>query len=109
MSTIATIQSERNDVRMVSCSRKPTITIGIVPMMISHPIRTSGSPFCTPAERRPPRAPSERNHFEMMRPISRRKKMMHRELGAELRDRGEGGARVAPRGQLADDAQVGAR
>ena len=60
-------------VRMVSCSRKPTITIGIVPMMISHPIRTSGSPFWMPAERRPPRAPSERNHFEMIRPISRRK------------------------------------
>ncbi len=69
MSTTATIQSDRNDVRIVSCSRKPTITIGMVAMMISHPIRTSASPFWIPAERRPPRAPSEANHFAMIRPM----------------------------------------
>ena len=106
MSTMATIQSERNDVRMLSCSRKPTITIGIVATMISHPIRTSGSPFWTPAERRPPRAPSERNHFEMIRADLPAEVDDHGELGAELRDGGERGAGIAPGGELTQDAQV---
>ena len=58
---------------MGSCARKPTITIGIVPMMIIQPIRTSGSPFWMPAECAPPRDPNERNHLQMIRPMSLRK------------------------------------
>ncbi len=70
MSTIATIQSERSAVRMVSCRKNPTSTIGTVPMMMSQPSRTSGSPFCTPVDRLPPPPPKERNHLPMMRVMS---------------------------------------
>ncbi len=74
MSTIATIQSERKLERMYSCAKKPTSTIGTVPMMMSQPMRTSGSsrgmPRSPPSECEPPRGPNERNHLPMMRVMS---------------------------------------
>jgi hypothetical protein len=42
ISTVATSHSERNTERMYSCAKYPTRTIGIVPMMMSQPSRTSG-------------------------------------------------------------------
>ncbi|CAB4910322.1 unannotated protein [freshwater metagenome] len=37
------IRRSRNVVSILSCSRSPRTTIGIDPMMISQPIRASGS------------------------------------------------------------------
>ena len=43
MSIAAMIQSERNVVSIWSWKSSPSTTIGMVPMMISHPMRASGS------------------------------------------------------------------
>jgi hypothetical protein len=51
---------------MSSWNSSPSTTIGTLPMMISQPIRASGS-------LRAERSPSERTQARMIRPISVRK------------------------------------
>ena len=50
------------------------MTIGSVPMMMSHPMRTSGSlrgtPRSPPSACEPDRGPNDRNHLPMMRVMS---------------------------------------
>jgi hypothetical protein len=66
MRTIATSQRLRNVLRMTLWKTKPSTPIGIVPMMMSQPIRASGSLRGTLPT-------SDCAHRPMMRPIVRRK------------------------------------
>ena len=91
----------RNSVSIVSLSRMPRTTIGSEPMMMYQPIRASRWPRysgltsdCSQRRGDPPDVLAEVDE--------------HRELGADLDDRGERGARVAPAEELGEDPQVGA-
>ena len=73
----------------------------MLPTMISQPMRASGSPrFARPA--------SDAQNATRIRPDVAAEVDEHRELGADLGDRGERGAGVVPAEQLAHDPQVGA-
>ena len=73
ISTIAMSHRSRNTERMVSWARKPMMTIGMVPMMISQPRRTSGSSLGMFTACAPLLEPKCRNHRPMMRTMSLRK------------------------------------
>ncbi len=66
ISMTATSHSERKTVSIWSWNSSPSTTIGMLPMMISQPIRASGSLRGTLPN-------SERNHCATMRTMSRQK------------------------------------
>ena len=86
---------------ITSLSSTPRTTIGSEPMMMNQPIRASRCPRSSgfTSERSPRRADPP----DVLAEVDE-----HRELGADLDDRRERRARVAPAEQLGEDPQVGA-
>ena len=99
-SAMATIRRSRSVVSIRSWNSRPRTTIGMLPTMISQPMRASGSPFRRPASER---EPGGDDPADVAAEVEE-----HRGLGADLGDRGERRAGVVPAEGLADDPQVGA-